>query len=219
MYWTPRAKDGSLGAPRVALHEDGTELMAGEYWDFDAKVWTETDASGDADAHGMSVGPVDWDDDGDIDLLIGCTDGRIFLRRNVGGSGGPRFTVQNEKVKYGRRSLYVRSGDATPVAADWNGDGLFDIVSGSKMGGVIVWLNVGERGKPAFAPPRQLLDEVEGDPSSNAPGLRTQVHVTDYDGDGDADLVVGDYRRIDNKPHGLVWLVRREKAESVAGQK
>lgn len=217
VYWAPRLKDGTLETPRSVLDEDGEELMAGHYWDGERRLWTGTDVSGDSEAHGNSVGTVDWDDDGDVDLLIGCSDGRIFLRRNVGGDDGPRFTVPNEKIKYGRRSLFVKSGGATPIAADWNGDGLFDILSGSKKGGVFVWINVGERGKPAFAAPVQLVEDAAETPSHDAPAKRTQVHVADYDGDGLVDLLVGDFRRLDEKQHGWVWLLRREAvADSVA---
>lgn len=219
MYWSPRAKDGSFAEPRRLLHDDGTELMAGMYWDDDANVWTGTDASGDAKAHGNSIGLVDFDDDGLVDLLIGCSDGRIFLRRGVASEDGPRFTLRNEKIRYGRRSLFVEEGGATPVAADWDGDGLFDIVSGSKTGGVFVWLNVGERGAPSFSAPQRLVEDAPDPADPKRPHHRVQVCVSDYDGDGRADLLVGDYRFVDGKRPGHVWLYlrRSERGDLTSG--
>ena len=80
---------------------------------------------------------VDWDDDGDLDILVGTYDGMIFLRRNEGSRTAPEYASKNEWVKVGGKPLRVPGGEhANPVIADWDGDGRWDIVTGAGDGGV-----------------------------------------------------------------------------------
>ena len=196
-------------APEIVLDGDGEELIAGKYWDYEAKLWTDTGRAGHADAHGISAAAVDWDSDGDQDLVLGMSDGRLFLRRNEGTAKEPQWSTRNEKIKYGKRSLFVRAGGAMPSIADWNADGKFDILSGSKDGAVHLWINIGSAQVPDFAPPVELVPAADESAGPHAPGTRTQVHACDFDGDGDLDLLVGDYRRDEKARHGWVWLYRR----------
>lgn len=145
---------------------------------------------------------VDWDDDGDLDILVGTFDGMIFLRRNEGTRTKPAYATQNEWVMVGSKRLRVPGGEhANPVIADWDGDGLWDIITGSGEGGVYWYRNVGKRGQPEFANPVALVAKHEGigyselldaaqDPK---PGIRAQIAVVDYDGDGKLDLLLGDF--------------------------
>ena len=195
------------------LDTNGEELIAGEFHCDETKTWIESDRSGSPEAHATAAGAVDFDGDGDVDLLIGCSDGRIFLRRREGTAEEPRFEVENERIRYNeRRTVFVKGGGATPIAADWNGDGLFDLLSGSKTGGVTLWLNTGKRGAPTFGAPVVLVPDPSDRDAADRPGERTQLAVTDYDGDGDMDLLVGDYRRLDGKSRGYVWLFERKAA-------
>ncbi len=66
--------------------------------------------------------PIDFDEDGDIDLIVGCPDkpfNGTFLFRNVGGTGGPLFD----------RGEWIGPGKKDLVAADLNGDGELDLVT------------------------------------------------------------------------------------------
>jgi len=77
-----------------------------------------------------------------------------------------------------------------------------------------VWFrNVGEPGKPRFAPGERLVPKASE--VFDEPGSRTQVHVADFDGDGRLDLLLGDYRgkQVDGGKyewHGRAWLFRRK---------
>ena len=46
---------------------------------------------------------------------------------------------------------------ANPVIADWDGDGRWDIVTGSDNGGVYWYRNIGEQGQPSFDAPVALV--------------------------------------------------------------
>jgi hypothetical protein len=217
-YLVPRLADGGFGAPEKILDEDGDVLRAGQYWDDEARAWTKMEKSEYPDALGISAAPVDWDGDGDLDLLLGSNDGRMFLRRNLGSAKQAKFAAKSERVKAGKKTIYIECGHAMPTVADWDGDGRWDIVSGSDDGAVRWWRNVGTPEEPAFAPGVALTRDVEDADGPESPGKRTQAHVADFDADGDMDLLVGDYHRSDDgEYHGWVWLYRRVGAPEAAG--
>ncbi len=145
---------------------------------------------------------VDWDDDGDLEVLVGTYDGFMFLRRNEGTRTEPKYAVENEWLQVGSKRLRVPGGEhACPVIADWDGDERWDILTGSADGGVYCYRNAGGRGRPEFQTPITLVPEHEGigyaEPvdanHQPRPGIRSQIAVTDYDGDGKLDILLGDF--------------------------
>lgn len=145
---------------------------------------------------------VDWDDDGKHDLLIGGFDGTMFVRRNLGTRTKPEFSPENIWVMTGKKKLRVPGGaHANPVVVDWDGDGLWDIITGSGDGGIYWYRNTGKKGDPAFASPIALVAKHEGigysellEPGQEPkPGIRSQIAVADFDGDGKQDLLLGDF--------------------------
>ncbi|MFT7676402.1 MAG: hypothetical protein ACI8QC_000373 [Planctomycetota bacterium] len=211
LFWLPGKGVDQFLAPIAVLDEDGEKLVAGKYWDHELGHWVEQDRSEHPRAHGNSATAVDWDADGDLDLVLGMYGGRIFLRRNKGTAKKPLWSTKNEVILADEVDMQVEAAYAMPSVADWNGDGLFDLLSGSKLGGVQLWINLGEPGNPIFDAPTQLVPKSNDEPGT--PGLRTQVQATDFDGDGDLDLLVGDYKRHEKKTSGYVWLYRRGAAE------
>jgi hypothetical protein len=154
------------------------------------------------ESFGTWMALVDWEDDGDLDIVVGNFDGLIFLRRNEGTRTKPAYATVNEWVKVGDKALRVPGGEHAPlVIADWDGDGLWDIVTGAADGGVYWYRNSGRRGRPEFEAPITLVAKHEGigysevlEPGKDPkPGIRSQIAVTDYDGDGKSDVILGDF--------------------------
>ncbi|MDK3159635.1 VCBS repeat-containing protein [Kamptonema cortianum] len=76
---------------------------------------------------------VDWNGDGSKDLLIGegtYSANAIHLFLNEGSDSSPRYSEKNQMVLaygYGREQL-------VPQAVDWDGDGVLDLIIGSREG-------------------------------------------------------------------------------------
>jgi hypothetical protein len=145
--------------------EDGTPLhvgpVPGQAHDFDVLQGART-----------TLAVADFDGDGLLDLVVGDTYGKVRYFRNTGTLTSPRFA---QAVLIGdMRSRMV------PCAADWDGDGHIDVVGSAANGSVVFIRNLGG-GTFALAQPLHV-PLVPYSPS---------VTVTDWTGDGDADLIVG----------------------------
>ncbi|AWJ94861.1 hemagglutinin/hemolysin-related protein (plasmid) [Azospirillum baldaniorum] len=93
---------------------------------------------------------VDFDGDGDLDLLIGTPDGNTIVYRNVGYSNYPSFTLVGTNP-FGLEDVGNR---AAPVFADIDGDGDLDALTGNANGDLIVSRQV----PPPDAPEGLTLD-------------------------------------------------------------
>lgn len=151
---------------------------------------------------GSWISTADWENDGDLDLILGGFDGALYIRVNVGMRTEPAFATENVDILVDGQPAKVPGLHAALDVADWDGDGQWDIVSGSDEGSVYWFRNIGTRELPQFAAALPLVPshkgngytdvlEVGGDPHV---GIRTQVDVTDYNSDGKLDLLVGDFR-------------------------
>jgi len=146
---------------------------------------------------------VDFDADGDLDLLVGNISGRVILIRNDGTRKSPKFVTERRAILGGKTPIKVPGGDAGPTTADWDGDGLFDLIVGAGDGSVWLYRNTGTAKRPAFAAGRQLIAKnprgyqplAYGETPKHSGG-RAKVCVVDYDGDGLLDLLVGGYASI-----------------------
>jgi hypothetical protein len=92
-------------------------------------------ADGDA---GPTV--VDWDGDGKLDLLVGSGAGDVLLFKNIGEPGRLKFgspiKLLSAMVRGFKPANAQRSCTRAKVTvADWNGDGLNDLIVGDFIGG------------------------------------------------------------------------------------
>ncbi|MEW6743806.1 MAG: VCBS repeat-containing protein [Planctomycetota bacterium] len=207
---------GRFAEPRRVLDKEGAWLRLGEYWDDKQRKWTTVAASTFSGStfsgeHGISATPVDWDDDGDLDLLLGARSGAVFVRINEGTTTKPAYATQSQQVQAAGENLRVPGDDAMVITADWDSDGRWDILAGSGEGFVSWFRNVGSAGAPKFAAPEILVPgpgngrETKGEQQEVAtrPGFRVQIEVGDHNGDGRPDLLVGDYRSVMGKAPDL----------------
>jgi hypothetical protein len=153
------------------------------------------------ESFGSWLALVDWNNDGALDLVLGGYRGEIMVRFNEGTRTKPAYATENVRVRLAGKDLEVPGGHATPVIADWDGDGRWDLLTGSATGAVYWYRNVGKPGAPEFAEPVKLVPEHAGvgyneflaPGAEPVPGIRSQIAVADVNGDGKLDLLVGDF--------------------------
>ncbi|KAH8049697.1 hypothetical protein JL722_11763 [Aureococcus anophagefferens] len=127
----------------------------------------------------------DVDGDGYVDLVVGSSGGATFLK-NYDSRFDPNFQdLAGAQSPFSGVTFDLDSNDdreySKPAVGDLNGDGLPDVVVGTKTGHVIYSFR--STGASAFAAPVPLPGVVVGEHASPALG--------DLDSDGDLDLVVG----------------------------
>jgi WD40 repeat protein len=163
---------------------------------------------GDENVFTLDVGsratpvPVQWNDDGMLDLVVGGLDGAIHVYYNCGcgGSVPPRFFTSPPEGQYAQKTngtdLLVTNGRSSPVIMDFDGDGKKDLLTGNTDGMIFFYKNVGTESLPLFS--GYTLVQSNGQAIDLAGSYRSRPFVGHWTGqsnfgpkDGYWDLLVG----------------------------
>ena len=137
---------------------------------------------------------MDFNNDGKKDLLAGDTKGQVWVFLNTGTDASP-VLAEGVRLESDGNTIVGSSSDKTSLMgvysklhyADWNGDGLDDILIGHTAGtgaGVVMYKNIGTKTEPKFGKPESV--DLGGTKTG-----RPSPYVFDWDGDGKVDLLLG----------------------------
>ncbi len=143
---------------------------------------------------------IDWDADGDVDLVVGEEDGRVALVEHSGRviDGLPQFLPQRQ---FRQEAKEVKFGAlVTPVSFDWDGDGDEDLVCGNTAGYIGFIENLDGGNPPRWAEPEYLTAEgqvirIQAGYNGSIQGPceakwgYTVLSIADWDGDGLPDIL------------------------------
>jgi len=144
---------------------------------------------------------IDWDKDGDVDLVVGQEDGRVALVENTGRvvEGMPQFLMPRF---FRQQAEYVKFGAlVTPYSFDWDGDGDEDLLCGNTAGYIGFIENLDGGNPPKWAAPIYLKADgrvvrIQAGYNGSIQGPceakwgYTTLNVADWDHDGLPDIII-----------------------------
>ncbi|MDO5553075.1 MAG: VCBS repeat-containing protein [Planctomycetia bacterium] len=132
---------------------------------------------------------VDYDDDGDLDIICGCFLDYFTCFENIGTRTSPVYMDRGVLVDPTGQKIVMDLEMITPVVCDWDSDGDSDIICGDEDGRVALIENTEHfvNSKPVFLQPHYLKQEADLLKCGNL----CSPCGCDWDGDGDWDIICG----------------------------
>lgn len=188
----------------------------------------------------------DWNGDGLDDILSGNSEGQIAFFENLGGA--PARWAAPKVLEVGGKPIRIMAGPngsiqgpseskwgyTTLSVADWNHDGMPDLIVNSIWGKVVWHENLGSRRQPVLAEARPIEVAWAGttpapawnwwnpEPGTLATQWRTTPVAVDWTGNGLTDLIMLDhegylalFKRVDRK--GTLVLLPGERVFRLEG--
>jgi len=131
---------------------------------------------------------VDWNGDSKKDLLCGDASGKVLVFINTGTAEKPVLAAGVPVLAAGKPITGNKTKYSKIHYADWNGDGLKDLMIGQDGPGagssMFVHVNAGTAKEPKLGKPQEIL----------LPGprmTRPSPYLVDWDRDGNVDLLCG----------------------------
>ena len=193
------------------------------------RVMTDTGSDLQMDLEMIVPTPIDWDKDGDVDLIVGDEDGRVALVENVTKKGQtPRF---KQPKYFQQKADWLKFGAlATPFCTDWDDDGDADILCGNTAGYIGFFENQGGTpvrwGAPVLLTAGNETLRIMAGPNGSIQGPceakwgYTTLSASDWDGDGKTDVIANSiwgkvvwYRNLGSGPDGLPRLAPSQPIE------
>jgi hypothetical protein len=151
----------------------------------------------------------DWDGDGLPDIIANSILGEVVWFRNVGSRTRPKLAAaqpvevewkgEQPRLAWGwmrpKGRALLTQWRTTPVAVDWNKDGLCDLVMLDHEGYLAFFERRRNGGQLGLMAPERIFADGSGNPLRLNPGAagrsgRRKLSIVDWDGDGGLDILL-----------------------------
>ena len=188
LHFLTQGADGTFSKEEYIKDEKGEYMHFGQFWDIPGKKWATVEVVKGFDP-GIGLYPkvIDFDGDGDKDLLVGTRKGMVAYKENVGTPQAPKFSSKTELLLVDGKPINFGFHASVDIA-DLDGDGLKELVVVSPDKGAVLFKHDAEKKGVHFK---------EMGAVANSAALKFKypcVSLVDMNADGKMDIVVNSGR-------------------------